>query len=344
MMRPKQISIERRRQVYANFLSIQIVAGIVFTIFGVSGASPGSRFHTQESGTLTPALFLKRFALSLVLLLAVGLFMTRTLYSMISERRFQKQLESVLNEELRARMGVDLLEVRTRHEESGAGVVAVVRTPQELLPADVKQIEERLNRISGSRMKLVIRSIISNDTDADGPVFITEREKLRRQLESSQTKLLADINRVIEDEIASAPGASLVSVRRNNEGKTIIASVRTPSAIKPEQVRKMQETLRKRIDPDVRLVLRSILTRDADADHYLYEATSKDNQVAPTALAGETLDFHRRLEAALKNQVGRAMAGASLMEFRHAESSSQVRVLATVRTPHNFAPEQVHTV
>lgn len=192
-------------------------------------------------------------------------------------------------------------------------------------------------------MKLVIRSIISNDTDADGPVFITEREKLRRQMESSQTKLLADINRVIEDEIASVPGASLVNVRRNNEGKTIIASVRTPSIINPEQVR-MQETLRKRIDPDARLVIRSILTRDADAEHYLHAATSKDNQMAPTALAGETLDFHKRLEAALKNQVGRAMTGASLMEFRHAEGSGQVRVLATVRTPHNFAPEQVRTV
>lgn len=114
------------------------MGGVVFAIFGVSGASPRSKFRKQESGTLTLALFLKRFALCLVLLLAVGLFMTRTLYSMISERRFQKQLESVLNDELRARMGADLLEVRTRREESGAGVVAVVRSPLELLPADVR--------------------------------------------------------------------------------------------------------------------------------------------------------------------------------------------------------------
>ncbi|MGV8074164.1 MAG: TIGR00341 family protein [Syntrophobacteraceae bacterium] len=329
---------------FANFLSIQIVGGLIFAIFGVSGASPHPIFGIHEGNGLTTRLFFKRFALSLVLLVLIAGFMTRTLYSMISERRFHRQLESALNEELRTRMGADLVELRYSSEEGNSRVIAVVRTPQEFLPADVKDMEERLNGMGSSRIKLVVRSILSRDTDAEGPAFITEKEKLRRRTESSQARMLGDINQVIGEQLESVPGANLANLHRANGGKTIVAAVRTPTAVKPEQVKRIQDTLRKQIDPDLRLVVSSILTCEADAERYLYESAAKNKRVAPAPLTGEALELHNRLEATLRNQIGKTVIGASLMEFRHAESGGKVRVLATLRTPQNFQPEQVRTI
>lgn len=327
----------------ANFLGIQIAGGLVFAVFGISGASAGLKSSASGTGRLTAALFFKRFALSLILLIAVSAFMTETLYSMISERRFHRRLESALDEELRTRVGAHLVELRYLHGKGDAGIMAVVRTPEELLPLDVKEMEQHIDSIIGSRVKLIVRSILTRDVDENGPVFTTAEERSRRKKENSQARVLAGINRLIEEKLASVPGASLANVRRTDDGKTIIAAVRTPCAVKPEQVKSVQQALQKQIDPDLRLVVSSILTREADAERYLYEIPSKDNKVA-LPLTGEALEFHKRIEASLRNQVGRIMTGASLTELRYARSTGQVRVLAIVRTPRNFTPEQVRTL
>jgi len=88
------------------------------------------------------------------------------------------------------------------------------------------------------------------------------------------------------------------------------------------------------------LIARSVLARDADAEHYFYEPKPKKEEVAQ-ALTGEALAFHKQLEGALEVCIRVVVAGASLLEFRYAERDEQLWVLAIVRTPQNFTPEQV---
>lgn len=333
---------------FANFLAIQIASAAVFLLFGFSGAVATERLPPIQPSILTLRIFVKRFFLSLLLLFGVTIFMTHTLYNVVNERRFYRQLEAVLTEELHQRTGARLTEVHYERGERAVNVVAIVLTPQEFAPADAKDIEHKLQGHFHDTFQLIIRSLLSKDTDDQGPVFVTTNEQ---KPPSSQVKtqawFLSEANRVISEQLTQVAGARLIEVRfeDGNGPKTVVAVIRTPAAITPAQVKDLQAILREHIDLEARLVTRSILTRDADAERYLYdEPTVLKKELISPALTGEALAFHQQLDDALKRHIARVVAGASLSEFRYARHDQQLHVLAVVRTPQNFTPEQIHMV
>jgi hypothetical protein len=119
----------------------------------------------------------------------------------------------------------------------------------------------------------------------------------------------------------------------------VTAEVFTPGVIEPAKVAEIETALRQAANEPVHLIVRSILTRDANPHHYIYEA-----EKTPKRLTGEDLKFHEKLEQALRDQFRANVEGASLEEFRYVKKDGRLLLLAVVRTPKNIAPRQVSRV
>lgn len=325
---------------FANFLAIQLSSAAIFLYYGFSLED-----KTMEEGSGVHALyslpvFLRRFALSLVLLTAVGIFMTHTLYTSIQEQRFATHLKAALNTELKKRTGAQLAELHLKRGSDALQTVAIVYTPQEYLPREVKTIEQSLNTELNSKIHLIIRSIQSKDTDANGPVFLGGEELLKREQQNARERFLIHANTIIENALVRTPGAILRDIRiQELDGeKSILATIHTPEAVSPEQTKAIQDELQQNVEPGLRLIVRSVITRDADAVQYLYQA-QEDKTQAP--LEGEALALHQGIDTALRRHLMKVAPGSNLLEFRIQGQAEQLTILAVVRTPQNFTRSQV---
>jgi uncharacterized hydrophobic protein (TIGR00271 family) len=313
----------------ANFLAIQIVAALLFMIAGMAEVRSYDDFTAMRFG--------RRFGLSLVLFAGMGVFMTHTLVSIVAQRRFSRAVQTTLARELRRSVGAQLSTVEVTRKSDTNEVVAVVLTPQEFEPAQVAHFEDILRQRVDHHLHLVLRSLISKDADRSGPVFVAAAPPDQVKAAAEQTRLLARVSDVVTEQVNQIPGARLIDIRRDTgaAGTVVTAVVRTPAVISPAQVAAMQAALKKGADADARLVVRSVPTRSADAQGYLYEASEQ-----PAVLTGQALQFHQRVERALRNQLRQRLPGASLEEFRYARTGTELHVLATVRTPRPFTSRE----
>ena len=314
---------------FANLLAIELAAALVFGVFGAA------EVEAQNARSL--ARFLRRYGVSILLLIAAGTFMTQTLMRTIADRRFSAVLQQAISDQARSTVGASLSQLRYERHGDKIDVVAVVLTPQEFTPEQVGRVEDGLRERVDRRIHLVLRSLISKDADRKGIVFIPEEQRERAAEVATQTQFLRQASLALEKSLAEIAGARLVDLRRelNGEQNTVTAVVRTPTAIEPAQVVEMERSLRRAVNEPVHLIARSVLTRDADSQGYIYEA----KKTPP--LTGEALRFHRRVEQALRNQIGQEVQGASLAEFRYARRNQEFLLLAVVRTPRAFDPAQV---
>ncbi|MBI5446037.1 MAG: DUF389 domain-containing protein [Deltaproteobacteria bacterium] len=317
---------------FANFLAIELAAALVFLLAGLGRAGPSEQF--------TATVLLRRFGLSLTLLVAVAVVLTRTLVALASENQFSEALKATLAAEVRSSAGAHLSEVQYRKESGKTEVVAVVLTPQEFLPEQVARIEESLRRGLDPEIRLVIRSLLSKDADDNGPVFITPDDRKRRAEALGQTSFLSRLSEALTQGLAGFPGTRLVDLRHETTGgKSLVAAVvHTPTAIEPASVARLQAVLQAQTNVPLRLTVRSVLTRDADAERYLYVPAGEP---PPNE---EERELGRRLQDALTAQLRRHDRSATLVEHRFVRKDDRLLLLATVRVRTVLTPRQVSLV
>jgi TIGR00341 family protein len=334
---------------FANFLAIQVAAAGVFSLLGMTAEGPQG--PAPVPSRLLPVL--RRFGPSLVMLAGVSVFMTFTLVRIVRERRLEQAVETTLAEGLRTMTGAQLSEVRLGPPPHGSGrrgveVVATVLAPQEVTPRQVADLERAIVKsVEGvDEVHLVVRSLLSRDADRDGPVFLADTERERRAVVEEQTRFLSEATRVLSERVvATAPGAQLADLYRGEappaEGAAVpvTATVRTPVAFDPAQVASMEAALVAALGQPVRLTVRSVLTRDADAQQFLYEPREEARPLSESEAA-----LRRRLEGALRRQAAAEVFGATLSELRFREDGGRLLVLAVVRTPESFRPGQVRRI
>lgn len=332
---------------FANFLAIQLASVLIFIANGFLDYS-----HYEENELLITnriskidliIIFSKRFLPSIVLLIAVTWHLSQTLIGLVNEKQFQRRLETIVKNEIQKRTGARLTEVNYKKEQGGkTNAIAVVMTPQEFLPADVDNIQQHIQRNLGGNISLIIRSVISKDADVTGTIFLLDEEKLKRKQHSEEENFLSDMTRLLNESLGDISGAYLEEVRREdrNGTKTIIAVVRTPTAIRPNQVQIMQSLLQT-IDKNIRLVIRSVLTRDADATRYLYDSP-EESVTQPLSL--EELALHKKLEDALKSAIKANVRGGVLLDFQYTPVEDSIELLAVIQTPNNFSNKQVKLI
>lgn len=313
----------------ANFLSIEITAAIVFALFGMT--------QVHLTGALTLGRFLRRFGLSLVALAVIATFMTYTLFNIVAERRLAQALERTLAEALRSSIGATLDTLRSERRQDRLEVTAVILTPQEFDARYVESLEESLRTGVDPTVYLVAQTVLTTAMDRDGPVFQSEKERSRRTQVAAQTQFISRATQVLTSQLQVIPGARLLDVRRDfeNEQSVLRAVVRTPQAVTPEHVRRMQEAVQEAVQAPVHLIVRSVPIRVADAEGYLYEMPT-----TPAPLTGEALALQQRCATILKEQLATS-PGTQLLALHLTQHHEVLRLVAVVRTPSALAPPQV---
>jgi uncharacterized hydrophobic protein (TIGR00271 family) len=332
---------------FANFLAIQFAAVLIFISSGFV-----DYFHYQENEQLIKhpvsklkvmLIFSRRFLLNFILLIGITWHLSETLIELVNKKQFQRELESVVKEEVKTRTGARLTELNYKKEADGKiNAIAVVMTPQEFSAADVTKIQQHLQTHFTMPINLIIRSIISKDADVTGTIFLLDEEKLKRQRQSEKSSFLNEMTQLLKSALGNIPGAYLEEVRReDDDGITnVIAIIRTPVAIKPSQVQVM-ELILQTVDKNIRLVVRSILTRDADAARYLYDTGEGS---ITDRLSDEELALHKKLESVLKQAIKKIVKGGVLLDFQYTAADEMIEVLAVIQTPNNFSNRQVKLI
>jgi len=314
---------------FANFLAIQIAAGLVFFIYGVAD------IHALTHDISTQKIM--RFAPSLVMLLAVGIFMTSTLISLASERRLETSISSVLSREIGARSGGQLDKiVRRGRSKDGYDVVAVALTPQPFDSMQVGKIEEVLRSECRPDIHLVIRSVSSSDADRDGQVFLTDSQLTSMREREEEQNVLSLATQAMGEHLDTVPGARLVNlVKTQTVGRlAFTAVVRTPVAITPDQVAGIEASMDKALGRKATLTVRSVLTREADAKTFKYEAARAEE------LTPEEVALRQRIKLAIEDRV-KAIPGAVTREVSFSQSGPTRNVRVLVEAPAIIGPETV---
>lgn len=327
---------------FANFLAIQLASVSIFIAKGFI-----DYFHYKDNEHLINnhiplslnSVLLKRFLPSIILLIAITWHLSQTLIGLVNEKRFHRQLEAIVREEVQKRTGARLTEVNYKKTDGKINVIAVVMTPQEFSARDINKIQQHIHDSLSDSIHLIIRSILSKDADSTGTIFLLDEDKLKRKQQSEEANLLDKITQELHQTLDNILGAHLVEIRRddNNGIKTIIAVVRTPTVIKPKQVEAMQSLLQP-LDKDIHLVIRSILTQDSDATHYLYDSTE---DAVENPLNNEELALYKDLKNTLKKSITRNVKGGVLIDLQYTTVEDVIDVLAVIQTPKNFSNKQV---
>jgi len=314
-----------------NFIAIEFAAASIFMLFGLV------EFTKIGNGSPIKAV-IRRLGISFFILLLAITFMTRTLINIVGERKLDKEIRTVLTNQLNTYAGARLSDIKFDQGNFGLQVMAVVITPQEFDPTRVANMEKALQKDVNLNTQLIVRSVISKDADRNGPVFISSEEINRRNLYDQETEFMNRVSLILSEQIKTINGAQVIDVTKDleNGAQVITVSIRTPSAITPTEVQNIQQHLNNEVDATLKLVIRSILTKDADAKQFLDNSNDFCNQ-----LQGADLDLYNRLQNEVTWYLSQEIAGISVEDINFQKVDQTLNVYASVNTPLTVNPALV---
>jgi uncharacterized hydrophobic protein (TIGR00271 family) len=314
-----------------NFLAIQFAAAIVFMLANIE-----ERDGNGKRGRL--ASFLLKFGPGFAVLVVLGVFLTNVLVGIITQRQVETQLSQHLSTLLSESQGAQLASSKLRRTDEHWEFTAEVVTPQAFTPAVVANFEDSLEQQVRRPVHLILRSLISKDVDRNGPVFVSVDELSGLSAKQAEAELLQQASSSISREMQDLPGALLTELRRDDSirGLAFTAIVQAPSAIPPLIVAELQDQLQRQLGQPVRLIVRTVLIRDADSERYIYteEAAVRQPSEADSALQLE-------LEGSLKLHLAKLVSGCSLQELSFERAADRMLVNAAVQAPRAVTPGEV---
>ncbi|MBI3946464.1 MAG: TIGR00341 family protein [Armatimonadetes bacterium] len=186
------------------------------------------------------------------------------------QARFITEASRVLKEELQSTPGAALVDIG-RHEDPGGEIVtAAVRVPEPISPVRVAAAEQALARALARPVRLVVRSILTRDADAQRYLYEVKEEP--EALAGEDLKLHLRLQDALRRQLAEAvAGAVLLEFRyaRRDPHLLVRAVARTPRVLLPAQVKVIEASFRRHIDPAITLVIRSTVGADVAAVGYL---------------------------------------------------------------------------
>ena len=145
---------------FANFLSILLVAAIIFVLSGMA-----REFHGVTKKTVA-----RRFGLAIIGFLIVSGLLGRGLYEMIQERRLTSKINATLIEELAHLPTTGLEKIIHQQGEGKLFILAHVYAPTNIEPSRVKRIEEALEEKLAAPVELFVRNTLSRDVSSKGSI------------------------------------------------------------------------------------------------------------------------------------------------------------------------------
>jgi len=317
-----------------NFIAIEFAAASIFMVLGVV------EFPHISNGTILREI-IRRLGISFVILLLATAFVTQTLITIISERKLDSQIRSVLTQNLNSYAGARLSDIRWSQSGTALDVIAVVISPEEFDPQRVASLEDDLRVRVNPNTQLIVRSVISKDADRNGPVFVSEEELQQRSETTQATEYMNKVSLIISNNMKAMGDAQVSSVTKEvADGLPVItASVRTYRAITPAEVQIIQKQLDDEVDSSIKLIVRSTVTKDADSQQFLHQATNFRE-----TLQGDDLLLYDRLLNEILWYLSQLTAGISVVDLNFEIKDVQVDAKAHVNTPTTITPAQVNAL
>jgi uncharacterized hydrophobic protein (TIGR00271 family) len=231
---------------FANFLSILLVAAIIFVLSGMA----------RDFGGLTKKNVTRRFGLAIIGFLIVAGLLGQGLYEMIQERRLTSKINATLTEEFAHLAATDLQKVIHQRGEEKLFILAHVYTPSDIEPSRVKRIENALEKKLAAPVELFVRNTLSKDVSATGSInqLLTEGldgffyskkpdQKIRTLKIAEQT-----IREFLESRVELyVEEINLYSYKKH---KTIAATVFGIRRLTVEEIRQLEREIQRRTGDD----------------------------------------------------------------------------------------------
>ncbi len=142
-----------------NFVAIQCASSAVLFAFG---------FHqVTERGTGDRG-FIRRLVVDAAIFLALSVFLYFQLTSTVQQQQFDESVKAGIEKGLSQIPGAYLAETRFRDVKGTDIVVAVVRVPNSITPAQTAVIERLLPTRKGRRLELHVRSLLTKEATTSG--------------------------------------------------------------------------------------------------------------------------------------------------------------------------------
>ena len=153
---------------FANFLSILLVASVVFYAAGMD------RYFEKA----TKRDIFRRFGLAGLGFIAVAVLLSFSLSKMIQERRLTRNIDSILSEELSHLPATSLQKITHQAHEEKIYVLAHVHASGDIVPSRVGLMEKALEKKLESPVELFLRTTESKDISSTGSINQITTESL----------------------------------------------------------------------------------------------------------------------------------------------------------------------
>jgi uncharacterized hydrophobic protein (TIGR00271 family) len=243
---------------FSNFLSILLVASVVFWFFGMAG-----RHHDLDKQVI-----LKRFALPIAGFFLTALVLSHTLYQISKDRYIKNTIENVLVEELADLPSASFDKMIYEAEDDKIYVLAHANTATVISPNQVSHIQERMAEELKHATELTVQSKMAHNVAALNTLSQVSKINLDGDFIQAQPHPRAIKTKIadstIRNYLADKPVATLLYVRlmMRDDYSIVVASI--GGIIRPsnETIEKMQALLRDKLgDPNLRLIVQ-FLTLD----------------------------------------------------------------------------------
>ena len=145
---------------FANFLSILLVASVIFFAAGMA----------RELRKTSKKDIFRRFGLTAIGFILMATFLSVELNLMAEKRHLEDVINAVLAEELAKLPATSIQEIRHEKRDEIIYILAHVHSPTMFSPARVKKIQSRINAMLGQPTQLFLRSTLTQDVTATGAI------------------------------------------------------------------------------------------------------------------------------------------------------------------------------
>ncbi len=238
---------------FSNFLSILLVASIVFWFFGMTG-----KYHD-----LGKEVVIRRFSLPVLGFFIVAVVLSNTLYKISLDRHLKSTITEVLITSLAQLPNKNFVRMVYQHDDDKIHVLAHVDSASVISPTQVSRIQDNLAAQLQQPVELIVQSNVArtvgaldalnqvNAMNLDGN-FIN-KDVHPRVIKSKQA------DTIIRNFIAERPGITLLQTQLLEKDKRDILLATITGLIYPsaEAVKEVESVLREKLEePNLELIVR----------------------------------------------------------------------------------------
>lgn len=148
-----------------NLVAIQCASSLVLYIAG---------FHRITVRKKDDPGYIRRLIIDIVALLALTIFLYIQLKNTVVQDQFRREIKSKLEIGIKPIPGAFLSEVRHVEQKDRLVIIAYVRTPNSITPAQTAELQETLGDYNGLPIQLRVQSVLTKETTAEGYLHVIE--------------------------------------------------------------------------------------------------------------------------------------------------------------------------